>query len=776
MEYAAAAVQLSDVLRRARHPAVLAALGAHAALAAGLSAVPLFGALGFERAFATAVLTGFTAPLLGWAVARRVPDTEDDDRPALGWGGQLALALFVHGLCLVPAIGAGWAYEQTNQVCDVEAGLLYLLLLPGAGGVYGVACGQWLRSLFGRRGAWLILVLAAAHLSAALYRLYVHPQIWAYDPLLGFWPGSLYDESLSATPALFAQRTLTVLLGLGLCALGGLLRPPASTILRRAGALVGAVVAFGAAAWLSAHRDDLGWGTGYDRINEALSQVVKTEHFVVHLPPGTEPELAEALAREHERWFERLKPFFGKTPAARIDSYVYANAGQKAQLMGAANTKIARPWAREIHLHDVVYPHGSLGHELAHVLAAEWAPGPLHVPARFGIWPQMGLVEGLAVAADWPRDHATVHEKARALLELELLPDLRKTLSWTGFWSQASSRAYTATGSFVRWIHEQRGSLAVAELYRTGSIPAALDQSVDETVSRWEAFLRDEVEVGDETLAWARGRYRRPSIFSRACPHETAELSSKANTLLSVQRFEEAVPVVERLYELYPDPGWPLSLARTAARAGRPELARAWLAKLPDDGQLDLQRRRERLEVEASLAWRSGDFEAARRHFQSALDLAVSYDVERLEVARIEATTKTATTAELVLGYLEGDHPGEEGLGRLIHAAGPQTPLLDYLIARRLAAAGAENLAAARTRSALAGALPAALVGEAHLMLAQQLLQLDRANEAEAVLTELLESADRPAVRAAAEEWRDRARFIQRWPKPPGNATSMEES
>lgn len=775
MEYAAAAVEISDVFRRVRHPAVILVFLAHLGLAVGLSAVPLFGALGFERAFATAVLTGLTAPLIGWAVARAPWSGESDGAPPLGWGAQLALALSLQGLALVPSVIAGWAYEQAHQQCDIESGLLYFALLPGAGAVYGVACGQWLRSAFGTRGAGLVPVLAAAHLGAALLRLYANPQIWAFDPLLGHWPGSLYDEALSPTVALFGQRALTVFLGLGLCALGAALRPPASTTPRRAGAVLAAVLALGAAGWLHAHRDDLGWGTGYDRIHEALSRVVRTEHFVVHLPAGTDAELAEDLAREHERWFEALRPFFEKAPAQAIHSYVYANASQKAQLMGAANTKIARPWAREIHLNDVRYPHPILGHELAHVLAAEWAPGPLHVPARFGIWPQMGLVEGLAVAADWPRDHSTIHEKARALRELELLPDLRKTLSWTGFWSQASSRAYTAAGSFVRWLRDERGSLALAELYRTGSIPAALDQSVDEVVGDWESFLEEEVDVRAETVTWAEARYRRPSIFGRACPHETAELSRRAQALLNAEQFEEAEPVVNRLYELYPDPGWQLTMARAAARAEQFDRARAWLKKLPPDAQLDLRHQRERLEVEGSLAWRTSDFEDARSRFRAALERAVSYDVERLETVRVAATTQTSTVAALILGYLEGDHPGEAGLGRLQAAAPTSDGLLDYLIARRLGTAGAHALAEARTRAALSKDLPATLRGEAQLMRAQQLLQLGRAAEAERVLTELLRTASRPTVRAQAEEWRDRARYIRRWPKPPADAKSTEE-
>lgn len=775
MENVAAAVQLSDLLRRLRHPAIGAAFAAHVALAVGLSFVPLFASFGFERAFATGVLSGLTAPLIGWALARRLgPD--DEEAAELGWGAQLALGLVVHGGTLAPTVVAGWIVESVGTRCDPGAGLLFVALIPGAGGVYGLACGQWLRSVFGRRGAALVPVLAAAHLGAALARLYAFPQIYAFDPLLGFWPGSLYDEALSPSAALLAHRAFTVALGLSLTALGATIRPPRASVARRGAALLAGAVAIAAATTLFGARQEHGWGTGYGRIDAELSYVVPTEHFVLHLPAGTSVDQADEIAREHEFWFERLRPFFEKAPVKPVQSYLYANAQQKARLMGASNTKIARPWAREMHMHGLAMPHGSLAHELAHVLAAEWAPGPLHVPALFGVWPQMGLVEGLAVAADWPRDHATIHQKTKALRQLDLLPDLRTTLSWTGFWRQASSRAYTAAGSFVRWVRDERGALALAELYRTGSVPRALGQSVDEAVTAWEAFLEG-VEVSDRTVAWAQARYRRPSIFNRACPHETAILGAEAQRHLSTQRFDQAEEVVERLYELYPDPGWPLAVARSAAREDRPELARRWLDRLPPADELDVQRRREAHEVRAALDWRRGDWAAARAELEAARALAVSYDVERLETARLEATTRTATTASLILGYLDGAYGGEEGLARLMTADALGTDgLIDYLIARRLHAAGAADLAEAHTRRAMASGLPSVLHSEARAMLARQLAATGRLEAAQAELEALLEADLRPALRAEAEEWRDRVRFIQRWSNPPRDARTREES
>src|SRR2546422_2187059 len=96
---------------------------------------------------------------------------------------------------------------------------------------------------------------------------------------------------------------------------------------------------------------------------------------------------------------------------------------------------------RQVHTNDAPAPHPILRHELAHAAFAEIAPGPFGVPG--GLWPQMALVEGAAVAADWPPGEFTVHEEARALRDLKLLPDLRRLFAPARFYGESGARAYT---------------------------------------------------------------------------------------------------------------------------------------------------------------------------------------------------------------------------------------------------------------------------------------------------------------------------------------------
>ncbi|MCA9189394.1 MAG: hypothetical protein KDA99_27405, partial [Planctomycetales bacterium] len=108
--------------------------------------------------------------------------------------------------------------------------------------------------------------------------------------------------------------------------------------------------------------------------------------------------------------------------------------------MGAGRTQIARPWARQIHIHGFDVPHRVLKHELAHVFAGELAAPPFRVPGTLGIFVNIGVVEGVAVAADWPASELTVHGWTRAMRSLGLAPDMRRMMGPVGIWSVSSRR------------------------------------------------------------------------------------------------------------------------------------------------------------------------------------------------------------------------------------------------------------------------------------------------------------------------------------------------
>ncbi|MCB9650424.1 MAG: hypothetical protein H6730_28130, partial [Deltaproteobacteria bacterium] len=385
----------------------------HAALALILCFVPLFDTLGFERAFAAGLLTALTAPavalsMLARARARRGPSLL-----------QVAARALIQNLALLtPHLLAGLVVELVNQPCDQQEGLLFLILVAGGNAAFGTALGIFAGALLPRRrwaGVAVALILAG-FIAAALHRVYAEPQIFVYSAPFGFWPGSLYDEELSVGAALWAFRGYTLALAFTLVLLAraftdGALHP---SIIPRP--LTLATAALTALVTWGAHSSGGKLGFDLDRgsVQDALSLRLETEHFIIYADPSIPHTQVPRLMADHELRWAQLKRFFGVAPEGRITSFVYRDTDQKARLMGAGRTQIARPWAQEIHIHGFEVPHGVLKHELAHIFAGALAEPPFKVPARFGIFVNIGVVEGVAVAADWPVQELTVHGWTRA--------------------------------------------------------------------------------------------------------------------------------------------------------------------------------------------------------------------------------------------------------------------------------------------------------------------------------------------------------------------------
>lgn len=753
---------IRDTLRR---PGVQITFALHVLLAVLLCFVPLFDVLGFERAFATGLLSAVTSPIVAVTLIRRARDDGGSDLARVA-----GHALLLNFLMLAPTLVAGYAVELAATPCDPEEGLLFIMLVSGGNAYFGTALGLLAGTLAHRRGlpGIIVVVVLGAFLVVALRRLYVEPQIFVYSAPFGYWPGSIYDEELAVDSALLAFRGYTFFYGAAVVAVVRAFLDRDQMILElsrpRVTALAGAILL----ALVTYAFHDAGESFGFDvtrgTIERELSRHVVTDEIEIFIDPSVTPEQVERIRLDHLFRYHQLVTFFGFAPKRRIKSFVYRNSAQKGRLMGAGRTQVARPWASEIHIDGFDYPHRVLKHELAHVFAAEMATGPFKVPSAGLVFVNIGVVEGVAVAADWRAGELTVHGWTRAMRALGLAPDLRQTLDVAGFWSISSARAYTVAGSFIRWLADQHGMDALSKLYAHNDFNAAYGRPLDALVTEWEQYI-DSLPLPEGDLLIAEHRFKRPGIFQKVCAHKAANLAQRGYARLGSGDIAGAERDLGQLLELSPgDPG-PL-IAISAALADRGELegasdyARRAL-ELESGTQKSAARARETL---ANVQWRMGDVAAARRGYEEVLTLHLSTPSDRLQLARLAALERPPEVQAVLRDYLTGHMPPGLALVRLGRASRnhPDDALLSYLYGRILESTGAAAEALEAYGAALEIGLPGQpLALEARLGLGRQQLLAERPAEAERTFRSIVREVEEPAVRLEAADWADRAAFIQ---------------
>lgn len=462
----------------------------------------------------------------------------------------VAPQLWLAGLlpCGVLALGDLWQVR-----CDVWTGLGFALLGPVLApwlALGGVRLSQLVVPRWPRLGfAALTLLLCAP----GVWQFVWHPQVFGYATPVGFVAGAIYEDGVDLHHGYWAFRALDAAIWLPLAALPQQVQPWSVAglwaFVRGRGRLAShARAALGIAllgVWVSVVRAPLeGWRVTTKRVERALPVAVElddlTPPVVLHMPAGVRWRKARRHMVLDVRWrIVQLQQWFGTAPRQPIGVYLYPNAASKQRLMGARNVEIAKPWLQQVHL-VLPEPGASvLTHELAHVFAGAWSPGWLGVPARAGLLPDALLIEGLAVAAEWPRrGDLPPHQWAAAMRANQLAPPLTQLASPTGFFATSSDTAYTLAGSFLRWLAETQGKQAVQKLYASADWQQLPGGSLAALEAQWLDFLTQKVAptLTDKDRERALARFDRPGLFARPCLLATGRCATEAHRLWWIGR------------------------------------------------------------------------------------------------------------------------------------------------------------------------------------------------------------------------------------------------
>lgn len=755
-----------DLLRRPPGwvPAVVVAIGGSLLLA-----LPLFELPGLELGLAVAALCMLLGGWTGSAAADalrqaprasvpRVPPPGPTTAAARAVAAATALlwaAAAVPFLAAVLLAGLG-----TRCSPFAQAGFFPLLVAPAA--LLAAAAGVFCRTAFPApwRALALYVLLLLASAVWTVWPLLQGPQVFAYNFFLGLFPGPLYDEALRVPAALGWFRLETVLWAavLTTCAAALFPAPGAAHPRHRARVLTTLAVLGAGIAWLEASAVRLGFRSSEGTVRAVLGGRTETEHAEILYPREKPPEEVERLRRDVEFRLSQLARFLGAPPAS-VRVYVFRSPEEKQRWVGAGGTQFAKPWLGSVFLNDAPFPHPTLKHELAHVAAGAFGSGPFRVTSRFWIVPVMGVVEGVAVAADDPPGELSLHAWAAGMRRQGLLPDLRTQLGPAGFWSAAPARAYSAAGSFLRHLQEIQGTDRLHRLLAHGDFAGTYGRSLDALVSEWERML-DTVPLEESAVNRAFARFRMPSLFRRPCVREVAVLAEEARAAAGTNP-ARALQLLRACARLQPaEPDFLLSEATLLRRMDRPAEAAEALDRADSlvsgrpalEAQVSLAR--------ADLAWSSGDLQAAGAALQLAASLRPGRDLEReaevkraaLSDARIRPVLHAffdASTDELRLWALER-----------ARQLAPEDGVVNYLLGRRLLALGIPGEAAEALGRALAAMLPEQVKREAwRLVVAAHY----RAGDCAAVRSDLGRMPDlSEAVRVEVTEWQARCVFEER--------------
>jgi hypothetical protein len=697
---------------------------------AGVGFLPLFGGPGYEHSLASGLIVPGAAAIAVALETARSADARRSPLESLGRG--VALGLVLAALSLVTAL----LHAARVGICELWGALFYYVETAGIGcvmgGAWGAVVGEVVAAMARRgrvvkarrRGALAVgLALAGPIVSAAVsvYRFVSSPMIFAYDPFVGFFSGTLYDTVIDAgTPMLtYRAGSLATLVALALFA---------SVLERREDRPFGLVLDLRTRA--TRVRAGLGLASALASVGIILAGT-KLGHFStaasiakdlgaekhgarcdVVYPSTTREQEAILLVRDCEEEIAAVEKRLGARGPARVRAFFFRDAEDKKRLMGAAHTYIAKPWREEVYLQLGGYPHPVLGHELAHVIAGSFGRGPFRIAGDAGgLLPNPGLIEGVAVAASPDDEDLTDAQWARAMMQIGILPDMRSIFSLE-FLGGASSKSYTLAGAFITWLGETRGFEVVRAWYAGGDIRALTKLDWAALDGAFKDHLKP-VPLPDEAESFARAKFARPGLFGRKCPHVVDALRHEADVCRDTQRYADAIRLYRKaIAKDAQDFASRKELATVERRHGDREQGRAALTELAtaDDKAVPRTYKDRADEALADAQLIDGDTEGAANRYEAMARRTVDEDVARtLEVKALGARDPAARPAVQALLLGDETHGSDVFLGGVelgVWKASAPSGLVSYLIGRNLVGRGFYERGARHLDDALAGTLP----------------------------------------------------------------------
>ncbi|MER3447942.1 MAG: hypothetical protein C4291_14430 [Candidatus Dadabacteria bacterium] len=480
-----------------------------------LTPFSLIGTLGFEFSVIIAFISAFISLFISAEFVNL--DLEKRFTRDKRFSNIVYSILIVNLILLIFPLGIGLINSILKGDCYIKEGLVFYGLIPIVTVFFSSSLGLLLGSLFTKRGFFLGSLVLISTIFFSLWKFYSEPPIFSYNPIFGFFPGPLYDKTIPITSTLVIYRLIVFLWGFLFLAILRLIRSLRYNTVRAVDVL-SVLILISTLALVHLKEEKLGIEYTRDYITRNfLMASIETEHFVIYYTPGTpEAEHIALIADDHEWRYHQLKEFLRLgTKAPKIRSYIYPNREMRKKLIGAGETTIANPIHREIHLVYDSFPNPVLKHELTHVLSSEFGMRVL------GISPKVGLIEGLAVAADWSADKFTPHEWSKAMIKAKSALDIKEILGF-GFWRAPPQKSYMLMGSFVRYLIDTYGIEKFKVVYRTGDF-SIYGKSLDRLISDWKTFL-DGISLPENAPILAQYRFSEPSIFQAVCPRRVALL------------------------------------------------------------------------------------------------------------------------------------------------------------------------------------------------------------------------------------------------------------
>ncbi|MCW8812000.1 MAG: hypothetical protein OQK65_00590, partial [Chlorobium sp.] len=476
-----------------------------------LLTLPLTNVFGYEFSAVNALLLSF---LSGLYIITYLQTKTDEQK-----SNQNRLPLKAFSLTLIIPFAISILKSIIFGFCSFWDGLWFYLVITCPSVIIGSALGAMIFSIVKKFRKVSFIVLYLLILFIPVFEIYFNPQIYLYNPLFAYFPGTIYDEGLVVDFNLFLYRIFNLLFF--------------ATILfyvfkwkKQSGSISISKIFFSFIIIVLLFfyfiiSPKFSFTTTDSSLRSHLSNQIESEHFIILADERISKEDIKQIILNQEFYYSQLSKFFEDKPIKKFTSYIFYDRNQKKELFGSANADVAKPWLYSVYISFDSW-ESTLKHEIAHCFTADFGWGIFKLASGFN----PALIEGAAESADGFYDENSIHYLAALAYKNNYKINIESLLESFSFFGSVSSLSYIYSGSFVKYLISNYGIAKFKLLYQTNDFEKIYNKDLLVVTKNYEKFL-DTLKL-TATKEKADYYYGRKSLISKVCPRYISSSLEKA--------------------------------------------------------------------------------------------------------------------------------------------------------------------------------------------------------------------------------------------------------
>lgn len=487
-----------------------------------LQTLPLTNVFGYEFAAINALLLSFLSGFLVITLLKKNLK-EPNKSKKINLTGKLTLLLGIpFFISIINSVFKGF--------CSFTDGLLFYLVITLPSVIIGTAIGSVVFLLFRKLRYIFFIIIFFAILFIAVLEIYFNPQVYLFNPLFAYFPGTIYDEGITVNLKLLLYRISNVIFFLPLMFFA--IRKSFSSAFKSKRFLVISITAI-VLIFYFLISPMFGFTTTEARIQVFLTTRIESEHIIFYTDSRIEKDDLEQIVLNSEYYYSQLKKFFKDEPQSRINIYLFFDRTQKKELFGSANADVSKPWLNSVYISFDSW-ETTLKHELAHCFSAEFGSGVFKLAADFN----PSLIEGIAEAADGFYDENDINYLASLAFKNDYRINLSSLFSYLSFFKSVSGLSYIYSGSFVDYLETEFGIEKVKQFYKSNDFINSFNNEMSFVIKKYESYL--DTLNSFERKAKADFYFGYKPLISKVCPRFVSSRLEKAWKYYSIKSFEKA--------------------------------------------------------------------------------------------------------------------------------------------------------------------------------------------------------------------------------------------